>query len=136
MVRRSSHSFFWFHSYSAPPECSGLAGSAAAAVNALLEKIKARHSIKPPLVLQTDNGPEFKVQFEQALDKDVKVTHGPAYSSNSQGEVENANKIWRGVIRRRRSCLFLSRPPGALSQVATWSAGRTIAVSLVPPGGA
>ena len=28
------------------------------------------------------------------------MTHGPAYTSNAQGEVENANKIWRGVMRR------------------------------------
>ena len=69
-------------------------------MNALLKKLKARYSLKPPLVLQTDNGPEFKIQFERALDKEVKVTHGPAYTSNAQGEVENANKIWRGVMRR------------------------------------
>ena len=66
-----------------------------------MKKLEVRlYSLKPPLVLQTDNGPEFKIQFERALDKAVKVTHGPAYSSNSQGEVENANKIWRGVMRR------------------------------------
>ena len=35
----------------------------------------------------------------------VKVAHGPAYTSNAQGEVENANKIlWRGVTRRLLSC--------------------------------
>ena len=45
----------------------GNAASAAAAVNALLKKLKARYSLKPPLVLQTDNGPEFKIQFERAL---------------------------------------------------------------------
>ena len=77
-----------------------LRASAAAAVNALLKKLKARYSLKPPLGGQTDNGPEFKIQFERALDKEVKVSHGPAYSSNSQGEVEYSNKILRGVMRR------------------------------------
>ena len=91
---------FSHYSWQVPVQTVGNAGSAAAAVNALLEKIKARYSLKPPLVLQTDNGPEFKIQFERALDKEVKVTHGPAYTSNAQGEVENANKIWRGVMRR------------------------------------
>ena len=56
-------------------------------MNALLKKLKARYSLKPPLVLQTDNGPEFKIQFERALDKEVKVTHGPTHTSNAQGEV-------------------------------------------------
>ena len=56
---------FSHYSWQIPVQTVGNAASAAAAVNALLDRIKARYSIKPPLVLQTDNGPEFNRRDNQ-----------------------------------------------------------------------
>ena len=91
---------FAHYTWQVPVQTVGSASNAAAAVNALVKHISDRHALPADVTLHTDNGPEFKQQFEAQIDPRIKVTHGPAYSSNSQGEVENANKIWRGVMRR------------------------------------
>jgi hypothetical protein len=39
--------------------------------------------------------------FENALtDKQITVTHGPAFTSTAQSDVELSNRIWRGAMRR------------------------------------
>ena len=48
---------------------------------------------------KTDFGPEVEA-FANSLDNDITVTHGPAFSSTSQSDVELSNRIWRGAMRR------------------------------------
>ena len=91
---------FSHYTWQVPVQTVGSSSNSAAAVNALVNHIDGRYALPAQVTLHTDNGPEFGHQFEARLDPRIGVTHGPAYTSNSQGEVENANKIWRGVMRR------------------------------------
>ena len=87
-------------SWQVPVQSVGRASSAAAAVNAAIKHIEDRYSFPHNVVLQTDNGSEFSKLVEDSIDERITVTHGPAFTSNAQGAVENSNKICRGVMRR------------------------------------
>ena len=88
-------------SWQVPVQTVGDASEAAAAVNLAMKRIKARFDLPKAIDLQTDNGPEFKQAFASALDDDsITVSHGPAYTSTAQSDVELSNRIWRGAMRR------------------------------------
>ena len=89
------------YSWQVPVQTVGSASEAAAAVNLAMKRIKSKFDLPEAIDLQTDNGPEFKQQFTNALDDDqITVTHGPAYTSTAQSDVELSNRIWRGAMRR------------------------------------
>ena len=83
-----------------PIQTVGSASNAAAALNAAIKYVEDSYDFPADVVLQTDNGSEFGKEFEDMLDDRIVVTHGPPHTSNAQGAVENANKVWRGVMRR------------------------------------
>ena len=88
------------YSWQIPVQTVGNASEAAAAVNLAMRRIQEKFDLPSSIVLQTDNGPEFKQAFANSLDNDITVTHGPAFSSTSQSDVELSNRIWRGAMRR------------------------------------
>eukprot|EP01043_Picozoa_sp_COSAG02_P006275 COSAG02_NODE_177_length_31154_cov_32.205152_23_plen_135_part_00 len=88
------------YSWQIPVQTVGSASEAAAAINLAMKRIKERFDLPDSIELQADNGPEFKQAFANSLDDDITVTHGPAFSSTSQSDVELSNRIWRGAMRR------------------------------------
>jgi hypothetical protein len=84
-----------------PVQTVGSASEAAAAVNLAMKRIKEKFDLPAKIDLQCDNGPEFKQAFASALEDDsITVSHGPAYTSTAQSDVELSNRIWRGAMRR------------------------------------
>jgi len=92
---------FTQYSWQIPVQTVGSASEAAAAVNLAMKRIKEKFDLPAKIVLQADNGPEFLQAFASALEDDsITVTHGPAYTSTAQSDVELSNRIWRGAMRR------------------------------------
>jgi hypothetical protein len=92
---------FTQYSWQIPVQTVGSASEAAAAVNLAMKRIKEKFDLPANIVLQCDNGPEFLQAFASALEDDsITVTHGPAYTSTAQSDVELSNRIWRGAMRR------------------------------------
>ena len=88
-------------SWQVPVQTVGNASEAAAAINLAMKHIKDKYELPSEIELQTDNGPEFLKAFANALtDKQITVTHGPAFTSTAQSDVELSNRIWRGAMRR------------------------------------
>ena len=90
------------YSWQLPVRTVGSAEAAAAALDAFVAQVKRRFSWPDyPVVVQLDNGPEFQSVFRDAAERHGMNVQGiPAFSSNTQGDIENANKVWRGVMRR------------------------------------
>jgi hypothetical protein len=92
---------FTQYSWQVPVQTVGNASEAAAAINLAMKHIKDKYDLPTEIELQTDNGPEFLKAFANALaDKQITVTHGPAFTSTAQSDVELSNRIWRGAMRR------------------------------------
>ena len=73
------------------------------AFKAILNQIKERYgddALPERMTLQTDNGPEFGAEFQDALPDNIEFTQIPANTPNAAGVIENANKVWRGALRR------------------------------------
>ena len=74
-----------------------------AAFKAILAQVKERYgddALPERMTLQVDNGGEFGAEFQEALPDNVQMRQIPKYTPNQNGAIENANKIWRGAIRR------------------------------------
>ena len=90
-------------SWQTPVETVGNAAQSAAAVNAVLAQVTRKFgadALPESIVLNADNGSEFKDLFESAVDARFKVVHGPAFESTAQSDVELSNRHFRGVLRR------------------------------------
>ena len=91
------------YTWQLPVRTVGSAEAAAAALDAFVAQVKKRFGSWPgyTIVIQCDNGPEFSAEWRDAAQRHGITVQGiPAYSSNTNGDIENANKVWRGVMRR------------------------------------
>ena len=91
------------YTWQLPVRTVGSAEASAAAMDAFVAQVKKRFVNWPEyrIVIQCDNGPEFSAEWRDAAQRHGITVQGiPAYSSNTNGDIENANKVWRGVMRR------------------------------------
>ena len=89
--------------WAVPVVTLGKASNTVQAFKAILDQIKERYgddALPERMTLQTDNGPEFGAEFQDALPDNIEFTQIPANTPNAAGVIENANKVWRGALRR------------------------------------